>query len=161
MTPWTSLQASSVHGISQVRTLEWVAISSSRESSLPRDWTCISCISRWVLYHWATREAQDHVVVVLQSLSRVRFVTWGLCDPMDCSTLGFLPFTISWSFPKLMYIESVMSSNHLLYPPATPVLNLSQYQCLLQWASSSHQVAHIRTSASASVLPMSIQRWLV
>ena len=34
---------SSVHGISQARTLEWVAISSSSGSSQPRDWTCISC----------------------------------------------------------------------------------------------------------------------
>ena len=32
---------SSVLGILQARTLEWVAISSSRESSLPRDWTRI------------------------------------------------------------------------------------------------------------------------
>ena len=34
----------SVHGISQARILEWVAISSSRESSRPRDRTCISCV---------------------------------------------------------------------------------------------------------------------
>ena len=36
---------SSVHGISQARILEWVAISSSRESSPPRDQTQISCTS--------------------------------------------------------------------------------------------------------------------
>ena len=45
---------SSVHVISQARTLEWVAISSSRGSSWPRDRTCISlvsCIGRWILYH--------------------------------------------------------------------------------------------------------------
>ena len=36
---------SSVHGIFQVRILEWVAISSARGSSQPRDWTCISCIT--------------------------------------------------------------------------------------------------------------------
>ena len=36
---------SSVHGISQARTLEWVAISSSRGSSHPRDQTCVSCIA--------------------------------------------------------------------------------------------------------------------
>ena len=35
---------SSVHGISQARILEWVAISFSRGSSWPRDWTCISWI---------------------------------------------------------------------------------------------------------------------
>ena len=36
---------SSVHEIFQGRILQWVAFSSSRGSSWPRDWTCISCIS--------------------------------------------------------------------------------------------------------------------
>ena len=36
---------SSVHGISQARILEWVAISSSRGSSWPRDQTHDSCVS--------------------------------------------------------------------------------------------------------------------
>ena len=36
---------SSVHGTFQVRILEWVAISSSRGYSWPRDWTPVSCIS--------------------------------------------------------------------------------------------------------------------
>ena len=48
---------SSVHGISQARILEWVAISFSRGSSRPRDQTCISCIGRRILYHWATWKA--------------------------------------------------------------------------------------------------------
>ena len=48
---------SSVHGISQIRVLEWVAISSSRESSPPRDQTHVSCIGRWILYPWATKES--------------------------------------------------------------------------------------------------------
>ena len=42
---------SAVHGILQARILEWVAISSSRESSQPRDQICGSCdsfIGRWV-----------------------------------------------------------------------------------------------------------------
>ena len=42
-----SLQSSSVHGISQARTLEWVAISSSRGLSWPKDQTYIFYIS-WV-----------------------------------------------------------------------------------------------------------------
>ena len=45
---------SSVCGIPQARILEWVAMSSSRGSSPPRDQTnvsYISCIGRWVLYH--------------------------------------------------------------------------------------------------------------
>ena len=42
---------SSVHGMSQARTLEWVPSFSSRGSSWPRDQTCISCIGRHILYH--------------------------------------------------------------------------------------------------------------
>ena len=41
----------SVHGISQARILEWVVISFSRGSSLPRDQTHVSYIGRQVLYH--------------------------------------------------------------------------------------------------------------
>ena len=37
-----------------------------------------------------------------------------LWDPMDCSTPGFLVHTNSWSLLKLMSIESVMPSNHLI-----------------------------------------------
>ena len=51
-----SLPGSSVHGISQARILEWIAISFSRESSWPRDWTLISCIGRQIVYQWATKE---------------------------------------------------------------------------------------------------------
>ena len=42
---------SPVHGILQVRIMEWVTISSFRESSWLRDQTgisCISCIGRWI-----------------------------------------------------------------------------------------------------------------
>ena len=49
-----SSPGSSVLGISQARILEWVAMPSSRGSSKPRDWTHISCIGRWILYHWTT-----------------------------------------------------------------------------------------------------------
>ena len=51
---------SSVHGITQASVLEWVAISFSRESSVPRDQSQVSYVSftgRWILYHWATGEA--------------------------------------------------------------------------------------------------------
>ena len=54
-----SLPGSSVRGISQARILEWDAISFSTGSSWLRDQTCISCIGRRILYHWATREASE------------------------------------------------------------------------------------------------------
>ena len=51
---------SSDHGIFQASISEWGAISCSRGSSWPRDWTCISCISwigRQILYHCAIWKA--------------------------------------------------------------------------------------------------------
>ena len=44
-----SLPGPSVHGISQVRILEWVAISFARGSCSPRDRTCIRCTGRRIL----------------------------------------------------------------------------------------------------------------
>ena len=59
-TLWTVVcQALLSMGILQARILVWVAISFSRGSSWPRDWTVVSCIGRQILYHWATREAHD------------------------------------------------------------------------------------------------------
>ena len=55
-----SLPGFPVRGISQ----ELVAIFFSKESSRPKDWThisCISCIGRWILYHCTTYEAYIYV----------------------------------------------------------------------------------------------------
>ena len=52
-----SLPGSSVHGSFQARILEWIAISSSKGSSQPKDRTCISCLVRQILYYGATWEA--------------------------------------------------------------------------------------------------------
>ena len=41
----------------QARILEWVAISFSRGSSQPRDWTRVSCVAGGFFSIWATREA--------------------------------------------------------------------------------------------------------
>ena len=68
-----------------------------------------------------------------------------LCDPMNCSTPGLLvSITNSQSLPKLMSIELVMPSSHLilcrpllLLPPIPP--NIS----LFQWVNSSHEMAKV------------------
>ena len=49
------------HGILQAGELEWVAMPSSRGSSLPKDWTWVShasCIGRWVFLPLAPSEKQ-------------------------------------------------------------------------------------------------------
>ena len=52
-----SLPGTSVHGIFQARVLEWFAISFSRRSSKPGDWTWVSHIAGRRFTIWATREA--------------------------------------------------------------------------------------------------------
>ena len=59
-----STPGSSVHGISQAKILEWVAISVSRGSSRPRDQICLSYSGRLFFFffffnHGATWEPQD------------------------------------------------------------------------------------------------------
>ena len=55
----SSPPGSSVHEILQARILEWVAISSSRGSSPPRDGTQVSCPAGKFFTIWATRETQN------------------------------------------------------------------------------------------------------
>ena len=50
------------------------------------------------------------IVVAVQSLSHV---PW-LCNPMDCARQAPQTFTISWSLLKLMSLEWVLPSNHLI-----------------------------------------------
>ena len=51
-----NLPGSSVHGIFQARILDCVAISFSRGSSCPGDWTQDSCIAGGFFTQWATKE---------------------------------------------------------------------------------------------------------
>ena len=55
-----SLSGSSIHGIFQARVLEWIAISFSRGSSWPRNWTQVSRIVGRRFTVWATREIQEY-----------------------------------------------------------------------------------------------------
>ena len=70
-------------------------------------------------------------VSLVQSLSHVQlFVT-----PWTAAHQASLSFAISWSLLKLVSIESVMLSNHLIFccPPPSPVaFNLSQHQEFFQ-----------------------------
>ena len=54
-----SLPGSSVHGIFQASVLEWIAISFSRGSSQPRDWTQVSRTVDRCFTIWATRAWQS------------------------------------------------------------------------------------------------------
>ena len=93
---------SSVHGISQARILEWVAISSYRGPSWPRDQTCVSCIGRRVLYHWATWEA------------RLKWSAWHQMTLMSKKKILGFPFFLFITFPKRDFNESISYTECLL-----------------------------------------------
>ena len=58
---------SSLHEILQARMQEWVAISFSRASSWPKDWTCVSRIASRFLTYWATKETDKYFLFTLPS----------------------------------------------------------------------------------------------
>ena len=70
-----SPSGSSVHGILQARTQDWIPVPSSRGSSQSRDWTrvsCISCNCKWNLYP-------------LSYLGSPNPAIWG-CDVWGCNS---------------------------------------------------------------------------
>ena len=71
-----NLPGSSVHGIFQIRILEWVAIPFSRGSSRPKDQTWVSCTAGDSLPSESPGKPKVKKVLVVQSCLT-------LCDPMD------------------------------------------------------------------------------
>ena len=71
----------SVHGILQVRVLEWITIPFSRGSSWPRNWTWVSHIADRFFTFWATRELRNIGVgslSLLQGIFLTQESNWGL-----------------------------------------------------------------------------------
>ena len=84
-----------------------------------------------------------------------------LCDPMDCSTPGFLVLHYLPDSVQIHvhWVSDTIQQSHHLSSPCPPAFNLSQHQGLFQWVSSSYQVGGQNIGALASVLPMNIQDW--
>ena len=139
MNPWiVACQAPLSMGFFQARILEWVAISFSRGSSLPRDWTHTSC--RGIVYHWAhfssygisnTELICSHLAVIIPNfdydlsvtkvLRREYFVDCfqfssvaqsclTLCDPVNHSMPG-LPVVYPNSCPSSQWCHPAISSS--------------------------------------------------
>ena len=68
-----------------------------------------------------------------------------LCDPMDCSTPGFLVLRHSSEFAQthVHRVGDAIQPSHPLSSPSPPTFNLSQHQGLFQWVGSSHQVSKV------------------
>ena len=128
---WNSMDyhppGSSVHGIFQTRILEHVAISYYRGSPWPRDWnrvSCVFCIGRWILYHWATGEALVnphwlfnsicHLEEACLNLSgNIRFSF--LCVPVESYLKGNFHMTIYPFLNLLIWLKSSHEEKTMVY----------------------------------------------
>ena len=97
-----SLPGSSVHWIFQARVLEWVAISFSRGSSRPRDWTQVSHIVGRRFTIWATRENIEIGIYLMKFVSESENCCPSSTGPSKWSSLKLtvhqlclLPFSLT------------------------------------------------------------------
>ena len=158
VTPRT-IACSSVHGIFQVRLLEWVAISFSKGSSQPRDQTRVSCTAGSLFTIWATREIKATKTQLVQfSHSVMSDSLWPhesqhTRPPCPSSTPG----VHSNSCPSSRWWHPAISSSLIPFsscPQSLPASGYFQMCQLLAWGGQ-----NIGVSASASVLPMNTQDW--
>ena len=65
-----------------------------------------------------------------------------LCNPIDCSTLGFpvLHHLLEFAETHVYWFSDSIQPSCPLLSPCPPALNLSQHQGLFQWVGSLHQV---------------------
>ena len=115
------------------------------------------------MYKWTTSVCLKLTQHCKLTISSVQFScsVVSLCNPMDYSTPGFSSIINSRSLLKLMSIELVMPSNHLILccslhclPSIFP--NFRVFPTSQFFASGGQS---IEASASASVIPMNIQGW--
>ena len=68
----------SVHEISQAKILTGLLFPHPGDLPNPRDQTWLSCIGRWILYHWATREALEETIQKCKYQMKMTRVPWSL-----------------------------------------------------------------------------------
>ena len=139
-----SLPGSSVHGIFQARILEWVAISFSRRSSQPRDWTQVSHIVGRRFTVWATRGRQRILQWVAYPFSR------GTSWPRNRTRVSYIAggFFTGWttweSLSQLLFSQNSLTVVKLLQlHPVSPVPINTHNCCLI---SNSHHQHHHQNS---------------
>ena len=119
-----SAPGSSVHGIFQGRILEWVAVSFSRASSSPRDWTWVSCVEGRFFNNWATRE-----VTKLCSMGTVLFLICFLESVLIAAVLDHLEFsgqTVNWPYIYI-YMLTVCVYIYIILPCYTCFSSVCQF----------------------------------
>ena len=134
-------------------------------SSLCHIFQCQGKYTLWKLFLYSFATLGRFVSHTIFSAS----VSWACSVQFSCSVVSdfatpwttacqdSLSITNSRSSLKLLSIESVMQSSHLLSSPSPPAFNLSQHQALCKGEFFTSGGQSIGVSASALVLPMNIQ----
>ena len=122
-----SLPGSSVHGIFQARVLEWVAVSFSRRSSRPRNWTPVSLIVGRCFTTSATSEVTSFLIALTQI-----FV-------LLCSSLLFIQINAS----SLSYFSEHHIFRMLIspLPPKIDLIFIWLIQLMICFMATIHRVA--------------------
>ena len=137
-----SLPDSSVHGILQVKILEWVAISFSRGSSQPRNRTWVSCIAGRFFTDWAVREVLSGWVCQDLSVSQ----RGGSQSSPRCRLIG--RWTKGQQLLKLMYMS--------LFQGKCGGMGISIYSCPEPWEDS-----WLRTVALSRITLVACWEWIL
>ena len=139
----------------------------------PRGWTGVSCTGRWILWPPSRRGGPGSTLPLLTKPGGRSAVEVAVCcvqlrghvqlfeTPWTAARQASLAITVCWSLPVfVMSVASVRPSSHLILwalifcPRSFPASGADPVSQLL---ASEDQ--NTRVSASASVLPTSIQCW--
>ena len=93
------------------------------------------------------------------SVLSFQFSSVALSNPMDCSKPGLPVLHHLLELAQTHWVGDAIQLSHPLSSLFPPAFNLSQHQGLFKWINSSHEVAKVLESASASVLPKNTQDW--
>ena len=120
-----SQPGSSLHGVLQARTQEWVAMSYSRGSSQPRNWICVSyvsCTHKWVLYHYHHLGSLNYMLIYFCCSCLCNFIFFNIwCRKRRLSL-----------FVKRQKFRAIQNPNHLqMGKRGTKRLNKVNPRCLL------------------------------
>ena len=150
---------SSVHGIFQARTLEWVAISFSRGSSLPKDRTQVSCTASRFSTIWATREAHGTRYFLPYYASHFadgkteaeRYIVWGILQGWEQTQVHLGLLSTVCSTPQAASENVSMSCQYLL-PEYGEILKISLEIFDLEYKACINLTGHMNSSRTHPLL---------
>ena len=156
---WKYPQPHCFSGTHKLKTVMWFHYTLNRKAKIDRiEWGPECRTSR--TFRQCRKEC-SWVAAQLCFLWKLQNRVQLFATPWTAASQASLSITNSWSPPKPISIESVMSSNHLilchpllLLPSIFPSIRvfLNESALCIRWQ-------RIGASASASVLPMNIQDW--